>query len=179
MAKGLLEGRDELIALFDELDAELSKLGAEAEIVMVGGAWMLWQELRASTRDVDSARRLEAKVRDAVSRIGELHDLSTTWLNDAASAFWPSGADLDDCAVAYEGAALVVRAPTPEVVFVMKLYRSSPQDREDMVAIWPLCDFANAAAARDAFVDAYPHAPDDPHLADHIADIAQDAELGR
>lgn len=176
MARGLLEGRDEIIALFDELDAELSRLGAEAEIVMVGGAWMLWQELRASTRDVDSARRLEARVRDAVSRIGELHDLGTTWLNDAASAFWPSGADLDECAVVYDGAALVVRAPTPEVVFVMKLYRSSPQDREDMVAIWPLCAFEGPVAASEAYVDAYPHAPDDPHLANHIADIARDAD---
>jgi len=56
MAKGLLEDRAELEALFDELNRELAGLGTTAHVVMVGGAWMLWHSRRLSTRDVDSAR---------------------------------------------------------------------------------------------------------------------------
>ena len=57
MARGLLEGRAELEALFDELAHELDQVGATAQIVMVG-AWMLWHSQRMSTRDIDSARKL-------------------------------------------------------------------------------------------------------------------------
>jgi len=56
MARGLLRDRHELESLFVELAEELTLLGASADIVMVGGSWMLWHSQRASTRDVDSAR---------------------------------------------------------------------------------------------------------------------------
>lgn len=59
MAGGLLNDRGELEALFAELAAELARLETTAEIVMVGGAWMLWHAQRAATRDVDSARRFD------------------------------------------------------------------------------------------------------------------------
>src|SRR5713101_5626284 len=48
MAAGLLRERGELESLFDEL----ARLGTSVEVVMVGGAWMLWHAQRASTRDV-------------------------------------------------------------------------------------------------------------------------------
>ena len=72
-------------------------------------------------------------------------------------------------------AALAVRTPGPEVIFVMKLYRADPQDREDLVSLWPLCSFADPDEAADAFMSAYPHAPEDEYLASYIADVARDA----
>jgi len=42
MAGGLLDGRAELVALFDELDQELARLGLGADVVMVGGADLSW-----------------------------------------------------------------------------------------------------------------------------------------
>lgn len=57
----------------------------------------------------------------------------------------------------------------------MKLYRASPQDREDLIILWPLCNFTGADDAANAFRLAYPHASEDEHLASYIAEIANDA----
>lgn len=175
MAKGLLNERAELEALFEELATELAALGTSTEVVMVGGSWMLWHAQRASTWDVDSARRFGDVVRVAVERVGSRHDLRKRWLNDAAAGFWPAGVDHDECTTVFERPALVVRTPQAEVIFVMKLYRASPQDREDLIALWPSCSFSDPLDAAEAFRRAYPHAPDDPHLADYIAEVAADA----
>ena len=175
MARGLLDDRSELEVLFDELADELDRLGTSADVVMVGGSWMLWHSRRASTGDVDSARRFDTDLSGAVDRVGARHDLRPGWLNDAAAPYWPAGASYDRCEVVYERDSLVVRTPGPEVIFVMKLYRADPQDREDLVNLWPLCRFASLAEALDAFTNAYPHAPDDEYLGAYIADVARDA----
>ena len=175
MAGGLLSDRGELETLFNELAEELRQVEATADIVMVGGSWMLWHSQRASTRDVDSARRFDTDFSRAVDRVGARHDLQRGWLNDAAAAFWPSGASYDDCEIVYQHATLVVRTPTPEIIFVMKMYRAQPQDREDLVSLWPLCSFNDPDDAVEAFRNAYPHAPDDEYLAEFIADVASDA----
>lgn len=107
--------------------------------------------------------------------MGSRHGLRPGWLNDAAAAFWPSGSSYENCEVVYDHDTLVVRSPPPEVIFVMKLYRAEPQDREDLVNPWPLCSFTNAEDAVAAFRRAYPHAPKDKYLADYISDIAHDA----
>ncbi len=177
MARGLIEDRSELEALFDELAHELAMLGISAQVVMVGGAWMLWHSQRVSTRDVDSARTLDPELDSAIRKVAERHDLSNRWLNDTAAGFWPSNASYEDCEVVYQHPSLEVRAPDPEVIFVMKLYRADPQDREDLVSLWPVCRFGDPEAAVAAFRNAYPHAPEDEHLADYIADVARDAAL--
>jgi hypothetical protein len=164
--------------LFEELAVELRRLGVDAEVVMVGGAWMLWHARRVSTRDVDSARRLGAQVDIAVDAVGKRHDLRPGWLNDAAAAFWPAGSSLEDGEVVFEQERLVVRTPRPEVMFVMKLYRADPQDREDLVLLWPMCDFAGPEDAVAAFGTAYPHAPEDEHLVDYVREIAAEASGG-
>ena len=176
MARGLIDDRDELESIFEELARELDELGTAVDVVMVGGSWMLWHSQRASTRDVDSARRFDADVKGAIKRVGSRHDLREGWLNDAASPFWPSDASYADCEVVFERAALVVRTPSPDVIFVMKLYRADPQDREDLISLWPLCSFAGPATAADAFTSAYPHAPDDEYLVNYIADVVRDAD---
>ena len=174
---GLLSDRHELEVLFDELAAELERLRMRADVVMVGGAWLLWHAQRAATRDVDSARRLDAQLAEAIAAVGERHDLGRRWLNDSAAAFWPAGASFDDCQVVYERDALVVRTPPPDVLFVMKLYRADPQDREDMVLLWPMCTYATAEEAVEAFTGGYPHAPEDEHLVDYVRDIATDSSI--
>ena len=175
---GLLSDRGDLEALFDELAVELRHLGVAAEVVMVGGAWLLWHAQRAATRDVDSARRLDAQLAEAIDAVGKRHDLRRGWLNDAAAAFWPAGSSFDDCQVVYEQDSLVVRTPPPGVIFVMKLYRADPQDREDMVLLWPMCDFASPEDAVEAFEAAYPHAPEDEHLVNYVREIAEEASGG-
>lgn len=75
MVGALLTDRDELEELFEELADELAQLGTSAEIVIVGGAWMLWHSQRLSTRDVDSARRFDSDLSKAVESVGARHDL--------------------------------------------------------------------------------------------------------
>lgn len=177
-APGLLTNREQLESLFDELAEEFERLGVAVEIVMVGGSWMLWHSQRAATRDVDSARRFETDLTEAIDRVGDRHDMSRGWLNDAAAAFWPSGASLDECEIVYQRRLLVVRTPSPEVMFIMKLYRADPQDREDMINLWSMCSFPNPDEATRAFEAGYPLAPEDPQLSDYIHEIARDAERG-
>jgi hypothetical protein len=175
VAPGLINNRSELESLLDELATELERLGASTEIVMVGGSWMLWHARRAATRDVDSARHLATEVGEAIKRIGARRGLSADWLNDKASPYWPAGASFEDCDVAFRRASVVVRTPGPDVIFVMKLYRADPQDREDMITLWPLCTFRSPADAARAFRRSYPHAPEDEHLTDYIGEVARDA----
>lgn len=177
MALGLIEDRSELEAVFHEFAQELAALGTSAQVVMVGGAWMLWHSLRRSTRDVDSARPLAPGLESAVVKVAGRHGLSRKWLNDSAAAFWPSNADYHACEVVYRAPTLEVRTPDPDVMFVMKLYRADPQDREDLVSLWPLCEFGDPEAAAVAFHDAYPHAPEDEYLVKYVADVASDAAV--
>lgn len=175
MARGLIENRSELETLFDEFAQELTTLGTSAQVVMVGGAWMLWHSQRMSTRDVDSGRSLDPGLESAVVNVAERHGLSNTWLNDSAAAFWPRNADYNACKVVFQTPSLEVRTPDPDVIFVMKLYRADPQDREDLVSLWPLCRFGDPEDAAGAFRDAYPHTAEDEYLVDYIADVAEDA----
>lgn len=177
MPRGLIENRSELEALFGEFANELAMLGLSTQVVMVGGAWMLWHAQRMSTRDIDSARTLDPGIETAVLKVAERHHLSSRWLNDSAAAFWPSSASYDDCEVVYQHPNLEVRTPDPEVIFVMKMYRADPQDREDLVSLWPLCRFSDSEDAAAAFRDAYPHAPEDKFLSDYVRDVADDAGL--
>lgn len=70
MPNGLLSDRSELESLFHELPDELSRLDISTEVVMVGGSWKLWHAQRASTRDVDSARRFETDLGEAAGSSG-------------------------------------------------------------------------------------------------------------
>jgi hypothetical protein len=61
---------------------------------------------------------------------------------------------------------------------VIKLYRAESRDREDMMALWPLCTFATPdGAARASDTPTYPHAPEDEHLAEFICEIAKRRSL--
>ena len=130
----------------------------------------------AGTQDVDSARRLTNDLNEAIQRVGDRHDLAPHWLNDNAAAYWPTGASFDDCETVYQRDTLVVRTPPADVIFVMKLYRADPQDREDMINLWPLCTFTSPEQAAEVFHASYPHAPDDEHLAAYIGAIARDID---
>jgi hypothetical protein len=60
-------------------------------------------------------------------------------------------------------------------VFLMKMYRGLSNNLDDMIAMWPLIGFTDAHELVDAFMMAYPHAPQDEHLAQFVIDIARHA----
>ena len=103
------------------------------------------------------------------------HDLSPTWLNANAAQFIPATFDPEACEVLLDlPRLLVLGAPTRDV-FVMKMYRSNPNDLSDMVAMWPYTGFTHAQEVVDAFFAAYPHAPEDEYLDSLVIGVAKRA----
>ena len=70
--------------------------------------------------------------------------------------------------------------PPADYVFVMKLYAARGSvDHDDMVRLWPHCTFTTADQAVALYRQAYPHAPDDEHLASYVEQIANEADRHR
>lgn len=151
-----------------EVAAELPDLARPLTIVLVGGAFMAWHDLRASTRDVDSASRLDTALVEAVERVAARHGLAPKWLNDAAAGFRPATLLDDECEVLVTSDRLRVLGAPYDQVFLMKLNASRAADTDDLVALWPLCSFGTPERAVDAFYEAYPHEERDPYLAQRI-----------
>jgi len=170
-----IPNREVLESILRELARELAAEGLDVEVVMVGGAWLLWHTERSATRDVDSVVGLDASAKVVVERVGRRRGMAPDWLNDRAAGFWPVGVDRDQVEAVLDEPGLRVCVPPASVVFVMKLYRGHAQDYEDMVSIWPMCEFDGPEAAVDAFWSGYPHALDDPHLLELVSRIAAES----
>jgi hypothetical protein len=169
-------GGAEIRAHVAEVAAELPREGPQHVLVLVGGALLAWHDLRDTTRDVDSVRRLDQDLRTAVGRVARHRDLSPAWINDDAAGFRPATFRDQDCEILLNEPRLLVLGAPLDQVFLMKLYRVDAQDYEDMVTLWPLCGFGSPEEVAALFLQAYPHAPEDPHLADMIRDIATRSE---
>lgn len=144
-------------------------------MLIVGGSLLAWHGLRDTTEDVDSVRRLDDELRDAVCRVAADRDLDSAWLNDNAAMFQPFTLDTDACDVLMNHPRLLVLGAPLQVVFIMKMYRADPNDLADMVAIWPQTGFRTAREVVAAFFAAYPHAPEDPNLDAFVVEVARRA----
>lgn len=145
-------------------------------LVIVGGSFMALSDLRNSTQDVDTLTRLTATLRKAVSDVAIEYGYEPDWLNDHAAAYLPQGLREQDCTLLAEYPSLRVLGPPPNFVFIMKLYAARGEvDHSDMVRLWPICNFTSVADAIDLYWSAYPHAPDDEHLATYVDQIAREA----
>jgi hypothetical protein len=169
-------GRAEILELLGEVDKRMAGRADEPfPLVIVGGSYLALENLRDSTRDIDTASRSEAILRDAIAAIAKERNLPPDWMNDKAYAFRPLGLENEECEVLLDGDGLQVLLPPPNWIFLMKLYAARVSDHEDMVALWPSCSFDSPAEAAKGFARAYPHAPDDPGLANYITQIARAA----
>lgn len=158
-----------------EVADELPATGQQHRIIVVGGALLAWHGMRETTLDVDSLRRLDPELRVAVGVVAARHGLRIDWLNDHAAPFAPATFEESECAVLLDHDRLLLLGAPLNQVFLMKLYRLDAQDYEDLVKIWPLCIFESPDEAADQFREAYPHAPEDPHLAVLIRKVADEA----
>lgn len=174
MAARPLNG-DEIRSLFADLTARLPSNGSHHVVVIVGGSLLAWHGLRDSTEDVDSTRHIDPELQAAVEEVAADRDLDPDWLNARAAMFVPATFELDACDVLLEHPRLLVLGASLRDVFVMKLYRAQANDVADLIAIWPHTGFTTAREVVDAFVAAYPHAPDDPHLDTFVVEIASRA----
>lgn len=167
--------RDAIEHHLHSLGDRLGALGATVHLTVVGGSYMALHGLRESTMDVDTITQLSDTVRRAVADVARDFDLDPAWLNDRALAFRPH-IEAQVGAVLFEHPHLVVDGPTADFMFLMKLDRGEQRDRSDLIALWPRTSFGTPEAAALAHISAYPHLPEDEHLADYIAEIAAMAE---
>ncbi len=157
-----------------EVGDELEAAGAgHHTIVTVGGSFMALHDLRDSTRDVDTISDIHPDLRAAVERVAHRHDLGAAWLNAHAKPFAPQGIATAECATLLDHPHLTVLSPPPAWIFLMKLHASRPgDDHRDMVALWPLSGFHDAADAVARYHDAYPVEDPDEYLIDYVQRIA-------
>ena len=161
-----------IVQYLTEVADRLGPDGPEHTVIVAGGSLLALRELRQTTVDVDSLRRLDAELVTAVAAVAADHGLAPRWLNDNAAMFKPAALREDDCHVELrQGRLLVLCAPLDQV-FLMKLYAGRAPDLDDLVKLWPHCGFASPQAVVDAFDEAYPHLEHDPYLIDHVAMIA-------
>jgi hypothetical protein len=166
-------------ALVGEVADRLPLEGPQRLVVLAGGSLLAWHGLRESTRDVDSLRPLDTELARAADEVGAAHGLAAGWLNARAAAFIPLTLHVEDCAVLLDHPRLRVLGAPLDQVFLMKLYAARDRDLDDLRALWPIAGFGSAQHAAEQFWRAYAHAPDDPYLANFIADIAETTPPGR
>ena len=80
--------KNQIMAAFKKLNAELKGDGSKAEICIVGGAVMcLVFNAREQTKDVDAIFHPKSKVYQLAKRVAEEQGLPDDWLNDSAKAY--------------------------------------------------------------------------------------------
>ena len=168
-------GGDEIRALLREVAEVLGDDGVRHTVTVVGGSLLAWHDLRESTVDVDTVRRIDPELAHAVEIVADRHGLASRWMNDHAAGFAPQTFDESACDVLLETSRLLVLGLPLRDVFLMKLYAGRARDHDDLVALWPRTGFATAREAVDAMCRAYPAATQDEYLESYVADIAAEA----
>ena len=153
---GLLN-REDLVALFEELERELKKKGVRGHIYVVGGAAMAlgFREAR-TTNDIDTRIIAEHDaVLDAAATIARRRGISEDWLNEKASVFMPEG---DDAAAQtmFDSPHLVVTGASAEFLLAMKLYAARGADWEDIDTLCKKLGIATPEQAVDLFGIVFP-----------------------
>ena len=164
-----------IVQYLSEVADRLGLDGPEHTVIVVGGSLLALRDLRdlrQTTLDIDSVRRLDSELKTAVVAVAAEHGLAPRWLNDNAAMFKPATLRDGDCHLELRRGRLLVLGAPLDQVFLMKLYAGRAPDLDDLVNLWPHCGFASAQAAVDAFDAGYPHLDHDPHLIDHVAMIA-------
>lgn len=172
----LLDG-EAIKALIVEVAAELDDQ-VERTIIVVGGSLLAWHDLRDSTHDVDSIRRLDDALRHAVATVAARHGLAANWLNDHAAPWAPATLEVSKCEVLFAQGKLRVLGLPLRDIFLMKLNRGDPADLVDMRSIWPHVDeeFESVRAVMAAYYAAFPI--EDPGADPHLGDLVV-AELAK
>lgn len=169
MTAGL--GRAEIRSLLEDLDAELARRGAQADVFLVGGAAMaLAYDAARSTRDLDAVFLPTDIVRRAAGVVAARHGLSDDWLNDAVKGFVP-GPD-SNATRYYDGSALTVDVASPRYLLAMKLFASRVEaDADDIAFLYRQVGFTTVEQGLDLVEAVYRGRPVDPKVQYLLAEI--------
>ncbi|WP_045878579.1 DUF6036 family nucleotidyltransferase [Pseudofrankia sp. DC12] len=128
--------REAITTLLQELNDELGRRGAKADLFLVGGAALaLVYDATRSTRDLDAVFLPTDVVRAAATTLADRHALPTDWLNDAVKGFLPGP---DPTATRYfEADHLTVDVASAHYLLAMKLFASRVEaDAEDIAFLY-------------------------------------------
>jgi len=129
-------GREDLLALLQELADELAARGASATLFVVGGAAMsIAFDARRSTHDIDAAFEPSREVRAAAAAVAARHSLDEDWLNDGTKGFMP-GTD-PGASLALDTPSLRVGLASAEYLLAMKIQAARvEQDFDDIRTLY-------------------------------------------
>lgn len=151
-----LLSRAELIALLEEVAAELEDRGLRGDLFVVGGAAMaLAYNTRRATRDLDAVFEPKSVVYDVARTVGERHDLPEDWINDGVKGFLP-GED-PNATTLFDRPGLSVRVASAPYLFAMKAIAArAGRDGEDLLQLYRLCGFTSVGEAWECVERFYP-----------------------
>ncbi|SBW24436.1 hypothetical protein FDG2_4155 [Candidatus Protofrankia californiensis] len=154
-------GRESINSLFQELNDELGRRGAKADLFLVGGAALaLVYDATRPTRDLDAVFLPTDVVRAAAAALAERHALAADWLNDAVKDFLPGP---DPGATRYfEADHLTVDVASAEYLLAMKLFASRVEaDAEDIAFLYRTLDYTTVDEGLDLVQSVYRGRPID------------------
>jgi hypothetical protein len=141
--------KEEILKLFELLNAELARSATHGEVYLVGGAVMcLTLDARASTRHVDAWFKPAAVVREAAARVAHKAGVPETWLNDAVKAWLSPRGSFDHFV---EHSHLQVYAAQPAYLLAMKcIALRLGEEFHDLDDVRYLLRYLNITRADDA-----------------------------
>lgn len=169
--------RPALLALLEDLAAELSSVGVRGEMFIVGGAAMaLAYNTRRATRDIDAVFEPKAVIYQAAERVATARGVDRDWLNDAVKGFLP-GQD-PGSTVLFERPGLAVRVASPRYLLAMKVMAARVErDEDDIALLVGLSGTKTVAAILDLVQAAYPHALIPPRVQYFLEEVLGNDDL--
>lgn len=130
--------------LLDELAERLAKRGVEGTVYVVGGAALAlgYYELgeRRLTGDIDAAYSPGTVIDEVVTEIAQERGISSSWLNQKASQFFPAHG-LPEGHVVIEREGLTVFVGPAPLLLAMKLRAARlGRDNDDIAVLIRRCD---------------------------------------
>jgi hypothetical protein len=147
--------RESIVGLLHELNDELGRRGAKADLFLVGGAALaLAYDATRATRDLDAVFLPAEVVREAAFTLAERHGLQSDWLNDAVKGFLPGP---DPAATRYfEDDHLTVDVASAEYLLAMKLFASRVEaDAEDIAYLYRTLGYTTVNEGLDLVESVY------------------------
>jgi predicted nucleotidyltransferase len=172
-------GRDALLDAFDQIGRAAVLAGTKLQIVVYGGsALMLASNFRFATEDVDIAEiggQWPVWLSDAVERIANENNWSTTWLNDAVTFHLSSLSQADRDLTAFgtfprlgENVGLCVFVPTARYMLALKLkalrisdFEKGQQDMADVAHLLKALNLSETEQAIAIFAEFFPNSAAD------------------